>query len=119
MNYTKVLHRRVNRIVGVPATLDIAGTVYPQPGQPPLRAIDMTEGVDLGGPIEVETTRPIASIIAQRLVDYGLTVDDINGNIDDCILNMNGVNRKITSAKAMPSPSGEDDGQIYLFLEMT
>lgn len=78
----------------------------------------MTEGVDLGGPIAVETTRPIASIMHQNLTDLGLTIDDINDNSDDCILTMNGTNRRVTSAKPMPSPAGEGDGEIYLFLEL-
>lgn len=117
VNYTKVLFRRNYRIIGVNATLTIAGIIYPQSGQPAFRAIDMTTGVDLGAPIAIETTLPMASILSQSLIDMGLTIDDINDNTDECVLNMNGVDRKVTSAKLMPSPAGEDDGEIYLFLE--
>lgn len=118
MNYSRISLRRNYRLLGVPVELDISGTVYPQPGQPELRAIEMSEGVDLGGPIAVETARPMASIMAQSLIDLGLSIDDLNLNMDECILTMNGKSRNVTSAKPMPSPSGENDGEIMLFLEL-
>jgi hypothetical protein len=118
-NYSQISLRRNYRIIGVPVQIDVSGTVYPGPGQPEIRAIELSEGVDLGGPVAVETMRPMASIMAQSLIGLGLSIDDINNNADECILTMNNKARNITSAKPLPSPAGEDDGEIVLFLEMT
>jgi hypothetical protein len=118
MNYSRISLKRNYRLIGVPVELDISGVVYPQPGQPELRAIEMSEGVDLGGPIAVETARPMASIMAQSLIALGLSIEDLNMNADECILTMNGKSRNVTSAKPMPSPAGENDGEIMLFLEL-
>lgn len=118
MHYSRISLRRNYRLLGVPVEINVSGVIYPQPGQPKLRAIEITEGVDLGGPVAVETARPLATIMAQSLIDLGLSIDDLNLNPDECFLNMNGKSRIITSAKPLPSPAGEDDGQVVLFLEL-
>lgn len=112
MNYTAVIHKPNYRIHGVPVTLDVGGVIYPQAGQPELRAIEMTDGVDLGGLITIETTRPMASIMYQSILALGLTEDQI----DYSVLTMNNESRKIEAHKCMPSPKGKTDGEIYLFL---
>lgn len=118
MRYSRISLGRNYRLLGVPVEIDVSGVIYPQPGQPELRAIEITEGVDLGLGVAVETSRPLASIMAQSLIDLGLSIDEINLNADECFLNMNGKSRIITSAKPLPSPAGEDDGQVVLFLEL-
>lgn len=118
MNYSQISLRRNYRLLGTSVEISVSGTVYPQPGQPELRAIEISEGVDLGGPVAVETMRPMATIMAQSLINLGLSVENINLNADECVLNMNGKSRAITSAKPLPSPAGENDGEIVLFLEL-
>lgn len=72
----------------------------------------MTDGVDLGGIVTIETTRPMASLRYGDILALGLTRDDLDGSI----LTMNEIARKISSHKPMPSPRGEADGEVYLFL---
>lgn len=106
MNYTRTVYRAQYRVHGVPAILTVGITPYS------LRAIEMTDGVDLGGVITIETTRPMASILYADLLALGLTRDDLDGSN----ININGVEREISSHKPMSSPQGILDGEIYLFL---
>lgn len=114
MNYTKVSLRRQYRIHGVPVELSIDGTVYPQSGQPELRAIEQTEGVELGNEIVVTTTRPVATVMRQSLIALGLELADFEFN---ALITMNGMQRRINSVEPLPTPQGELDGEVMLFLE--
>lgn len=113
MNYSRTALGPIYRTIGVPATLTVDGVDYPAIGAPPLKVLDKTSGVALGGPIEVETIRPAATVRVNDLLNLGLDID----RLDRQFLLMNGSNFLITSSKPMPSPNGKLDGEIYLFLE--
>ncbi len=110
MNWTVINLRPIYKTQGVLVTLTVAGVVYPN-----VRAIDKTSGVTLTGPIELETTRPMAAFMAADLVALGFEIG--NGDIDQGSIIMNGKNWNITSTKPMPSPQGYNDGELYAFLE--
>lgn len=93
--------------------LTIAGIDFPQVGQRPLIALDKTAGTELAGITDVETTRPAAVFRVTNLSDLGISLDDL----DDALLTMNGVQRRITSHKPMPAPTGQGAGEVYCFLE--
>lgn len=113
MLYAETLYRPIYRLQGRPVTLTVNGVDYPAPGLPPLRFLDKTAGAALGGPIEIETTRPAAVALVGDLAKLGLTPD----NLDRAILLLNNKRWLITSHKLMQSPSGEADGEVYMFLE--
>ena len=107
MDYSRVGLGAIYRIVGVPATLTVNNVDYP------IKILDKTSGVSLGGPIEIETIRPAAAARVKDLTDLGLTIEQL----DRQKLLMNGFHFRITSSKPMPSPNGKLDGEVYLFLE--
>lgn len=92
---------------GVPATLTVDTVPFE------ITALDMTAGVGLSGPVEVETVRPSARIRAVDLADLGLVV----GQLDDAAIELNGKSWTIIAHRMLPSPSGEADGEVALMLE--
>lgn len=112
MDYRSVLYDPVYQIEGVGAKLTLAsGQVFDG-----LTAIDKTAGVQLPGPLaEVETLRPVASMLVGDLLDTGIDPDAL----DDATLELNDRVWKVNSTRYMPSPAGQADGEIYLLLEGT
>ncbi len=93
---------------GVPATLTVNGTDFA------IQAIDQTVGVVLPGALaEIETVRPVASILAGDLADLAIGPDDVDGGT----IALNAKTWRINTHRMMPTPAGEADGEIWLLLE--
>jgi hypothetical protein len=108
MNYTSTVLGPIYRIQGTNAVLTVDGQPYA------IRLMDKTAGVSLSGPVEIETIRPAAAARVYDILQLSLTLDQL----DRSTLLMNGTNWLITSCKAMPSPMGTNDGEVYMFLEL-
>lgn len=76
-----------------------------------ITAIDRTEGLSIEGPMQVQTTSPVASVIEADVIALGLTRDQL----DRAGLTLNGASYAVTSVKRDPNPSGA--GELYLYLE--
>ena len=75
--------------------------------------IDMTAGVSLPGPIDIQTVRPAALVLAGELDDRGILPSQLDGGS----LALNGKSWKIIAHQMKPSPNGDLDGEIALLLE--
>lgn len=112
MSYTNLLYRPIYRVQGRPAILTVGGVDYPNDGST-LKMLDKTSGISLPGSIELETIRPAAVALVADLLHLGLTLDSLDG----ANLQLNNRTWYISSHKAQSSPEGEDDGEVYLYLE--
>lgn len=113
MRYNSVQLGPIYKIQGRPGVLTINGTDYPAPDQPPLKFLDKSAGVSVFGAVEIETFTPAAAVRAADILALGLTFD----NLDKANLLLNSKNWLISSHKVMPSPNGETDGEVWLYLE--
>lgn len=79
-----------------------------------LRAIDMTSGVEVSdnGNVDVKTIRPAAALLVSDLSEAGLERADL----EDAALEMSGKIWRVTAVLPKPAPTGEADGELYLFL---
>jgi hypothetical protein len=112
-SYSSVLLGPAYRLQGVPVTLTVGATIYPAPDAPPLRMLDKTAGLSLPGVPQVETIEPAAVARVADIIALGLTLSQL----DQTSLNMNEKDWLISSFKPMPSPKGENDGEVYLYLQ--
>ena len=79
-----------------------------------LRAIDCTSGIAVadGSGVDVKTIRPAAIVRMRELSDLGLGRDDL----EDAALELNGKLWRVKATMPKPAPTGEADGELYLFL---
>ena len=79
-----------------------------------VRVIDQTSGVEVSdnGNVDVKTIRPAAAVRMQELAEVGLERSDL----DDAALEMGGKIWRIKATMPKPAPTGEADGELYLFL---
>ena len=79
-----------------------------------IRVIDRTSGVEVteGSGIDVKTIRPAAVVRMRELTDLGLAREDL----EDAALDLNGKLWRVKAMMPKPAPSGEADGELYLFL---
>ena len=79
-----------------------------------LRAIDCTSGIAVteGSGIDVKTIRPAAVIRMRELNERGLSREDL----EDAALELNGKLWRVKATMPKPAPTGEADGELYLFL---
>ncbi len=68
----------------------------------------MTEGSG----VDVKTIRPAAIIRMRELADRGLSRDDL----EDALIELNGKLWRVKATMPKPAPTGEADGELYLFL---
>lgn len=108
LSFDKLLYGPTYRILGVPATLTVGVTVYDD-----ARVIDMTEGIGVGGPVDVDTATPAATIQASYLAAKGIALSSLRNST----LLLDGVTWRIVSHQPKQSPSGAADGEVWLFLE--
>jgi hypothetical protein len=114
LDYASVLLGPIYRLQGAPVTLTIGANSYTAlPSGAPLRVLDKTSGIALAGPIEIETTRPVAMLRASDLAALSIDPDTLDGGT----LNLNGKNWQITSHRAVPTPDGYSGGEVYAILE--
>ena len=79
-----------------------------------ISVIDRTSGVEVteGSGIDVKTIRPAAVLRMRELTDLGLAREDL----DDAALDLNGKLWRVKATMPKPAPTGEADGELYLFL---
>lgn len=109
MPFRQVLYGPIYRTRGVAATLTIGAAGYS------VTALDMTSGLQLPGPVELETTRPVAAVLAGDLADLGIDPAALDG----ATLALNGATWNVIASRAIPTPYGKADGEVYLILEGT
>jgi hypothetical protein len=79
-----------------------------------IQVIDMTSGVEVteGSGVDVKTIRPAAVLRMRELTDLGLSREDL----EDAVLELNGRLWRVKATMPKPAPTGEADGELYLFL---
>lgn len=80
----------------------------------PIRAIDCTSGIEVteGSGVDVKTIRPAAVIRMRELTDLGLGREDL----EDAAFELNERLWRVKASMPKPGPSGETQGELYLFL---
>jgi len=109
MDLNDLLYRPLYGIFGVDAVIRcLYGDAFP------VRVIDRTSGVEVteGSGIDVKTIRPAAVVRMQELTGLGLGREDL----EDAALDLNGRLWRVKATMPKPAPSGEADGELYLFL---
>ena len=109
MDYTQLLYAPLYDTFGADAVIRClyADTF-------PIRAIDCTSGIEVteGSGIDVKTIRPAAIVRMRELTDVGLGRDDL----EDAALELNDKLWRVKASMPKPGPSGEANGELYLFL---
>ena len=109
MDYTQLLYAPIYDTFGADAVIRClyADTF-------PIRAIDCTSGIEVteGSGIDVKTIRPAAIVRMRELTDVGLGRDDL----EDAALELNDKLWRVKASMPKPGPSGEANGELYLFL---
>jgi len=111
INYTNLLYGPVYRALGVDMEF-----ILPPPGNEVyvILGLDKTAGVDVQteGDIGVQTVRPAAVLRMADLASVDLAPDDLM----DALVNISGGSWKVRSYYPKPSPSGQDDGELWVIL---
>lgn len=109
MDYSALLLAPVYRLLGVAVTFTPAETGVSYT----MTMIDKSAGVvnEFGGLLSQELV-PAAIVRMRELTDAGLTRDDINA----AVLVMNAKTWRVETHRMKPTPGGEADGEVFLFL---
>lgn len=96
------------------ATHGVSATLVPTEGTDAVdvTAIDKTTGVEVGDGVDLLTILPAADIRMAELVSQSIG----RGALDGGTLEMNGKVWRIRKHELRPSPAGESEGEIRLFL---
>lgn len=112
IDFDGLLYSQVHDVLGTEVTITPISSASPAT----LTAVDRTDGIALpgqvAGGIEVQTTHPVFRVRATALADAGLTRDDCRR----ATLVANGRTYRIENTRAMPTPSGHGDGEVWLFV---
>ena len=109
MDLDDLLYRPLYNIFGVEAVIRcLYGASFT------LTVIDRTSGVEVteGSGIDVKTIRPAAVLRMRQLTELGLSREDL----EDAALDLNGKLWRVKATMPKPAPTGEADGELYLFL---
>ena len=109
MDLNDLLYRPLYGIFGTDAVLRcLYGDAFP------VRVIDMTSGVEVteGSGVDVKTIRPAAVLRMRELTDLGLSRE----YLEDATLDLNDKLWRVKATMPKPAPTGEADGELYLFL---
>ena len=109
MDHASLLYDPLYRTFGTPALIRcLYGGAFA------LTAIDRTSGVAVteGSGIDVKTIRPAAVVRVRELKELGLAREDL----EDAALDLNGRLWRVKATMPKPAPTGEADGELYLFL---
>ena len=107
--FDDILYSAVHDVLAVTATLTPSG------GDPvEIEVIDKTAGVEVQGPgsLGMPTVEPAAVVRSVVLADAGLTRSDL----PRATLVLNGVTYRVKSSRPRPSPGGEADGEVMMYL---
>lgn len=107
-SFSALLYNPVYSALGVRANLTPDGTNVPVA----IQAIDKTEGVPVGGSVDVQSVVPVATVRMAELIAKGVNMDDV----DESLLELNGLVWRVRSHLHKPSPRGQADGEVYLLL---
>ena len=109
MDYTQLLYAPLYDTFGADAVIRcLYSDAFP------IRAIDCTSGIKVteGSGIDVKTIRPAAIVRMRELTDLGLGREDL----EDAALELNNKLWWVRASMPKPGPSGEANGELYLFL---
>ena len=109
MDYTQLLYAPLYNTFGADAVIRcLYSDAFP------IRAIDCTSGIEVteSSGIDVKTIRPAAIIRMRELAERGLSRDDL----EDAAIELNGKLWRVKACMPKPGPSGEANGELYLFL---
>ena len=109
MDYTQLLYAPLYDTFGADAVIRcLYSDAFP------IRAIDCTSGIEVteGSGIDVKTIRPAAIVRMRELSDLGLGREDL----EDAALELNSKLWRVKAYMPKPGPSGEANGELYLFL---
>lgn len=109
LDYQSLLYDPVYGVIGVPAVLWMGVPL----GNVPLTVIDKTAGLMINAAVDLQTTAPVATVRAAELLAAGVALADIDGKL----LTLNGKDWRIASFDLRPAPTGQSDGEVYLFLD--
>ena len=108
MDYGQLLYAPLYATLGVDAV--IRGVYF---DMFPIRAMDMTSGIEIGDHVGIKSIQPAAVVLATSIAENGLTREDLEG----AILEMSEKLWRVKATLPKPSPAGEALGEIYLILE--
>lgn len=110
MNYAATLYGPVFRVLGVIAQLDVSSA-----GPVDIRVLDKTRGVPVQDSENAAVQRivPAAVMRATDLVALGIAPADLDGGS----LAMNSGTWEIMSHALVPAPTGEEEGEVWAYLE--
>ena len=93
--------------------LGLTATITP-PERPgfAVTVIDKTAGIQTPGDVAVPTIRPAAVIRVKEMLGVGLVREDL----DAARITFNGATWTITATEPRPTPGGEADGELLLWL---
>jgi hypothetical protein len=109
MDLNELLYRPLYNIFGCQAVIRcLYGDAFE------IRVIDRTSGVEVteGSGVDVKTIRPAAVLRMRELTGLGLSRQDL----EDAVLELNGRLWWVKATMPKPAPTGETDGELYLFL---
>lgn len=110
MNYAATLYGPVFTILGVVAQLDVSSA-----GPVDILVLDKTAGVPVAdaGDATVQRIVPAVAIRATDLVALGIAPADLDGGA----IFMNGRSWEILNHALVPAPTGEEQGEVWAYLE--
>ena len=109
MDYTQLLYAPLYDTFGADAVIRcLYSDAFP------IRAIDCTSGIEVteGSGVDVKTIRPAAIVRMRELTDLGLGREDL----EDAALELNDKLWRVKASMPKPGPSGEANGELYIFL---
>jgi hypothetical protein len=109
MNFTEALLNPVFAVLQVPAVLTTDDTAAPFD----IMVIDKTDGLPTeGNEIGIQTIRPACAVKVADLLALNIDIVELDGGI----IVFNDRTWRIESHSRAPTPGGEDDGQLYMWL---
>lgn len=110
MDYGATLYGPVWTVFAVAAHVDLGSQ-----GEFDIKVIDKTAGVPVAeaGDASIQRIVPAAAMKATDLVALDVSVADL----DDGTLTMNGKDWIMTSHALVPAPTGEERGEVWVYLE--
>jgi len=112
LDYSTLVFAPLHTVFGVTAELDVAGnTASPFS----ISVIDKTRGIETSnaGNIGMFTVRPAVFLRAVDLAAINLLAEDLTG----AALTVNALDWTVKAVEVKPTPGGEADGQVVLYLE--
>lgn len=118
LNYSQLLYGPAHALLGVMAVFLAEGSDA-EPAD--IRVIDKTQGVPAEDSIGRERLVPVVVVEATALAGVGIGLDDLDGAQlsphEDNPAALGGIAWTIKRHREEPSPQGNADGEVWLYLE--